>query len=177
MRRLNFLAINRRLTKPEAAALHNTIETMRKQIGQPSAPAPAPKMSLGISRLYNLGNYEHVRYELNVEVPQGVRPSEVMTKIVHLMQAIKPKPPVPSYDYERAVKQLESPQEWHKNLKPAKARRAAIKDMCVSAAKIVEEYETWQKRRAAALDLLDALGGHATTTDHKIDWEDDDQWV
>ena len=27
-----------------------------------------------VGRLHNLGNYEHVRYELTVEVPEGQKP-------------------------------------------------------------------------------------------------------
>jgi hypothetical protein len=26
---------------------------------------------VGIGRLYNLGNYEHIRYDLTIEIPEG----------------------------------------------------------------------------------------------------------
>ena len=44
--------------------------------GQQDLPLPGPRISrIGIGRLHNLGNYEHVRYEVTVELPPGTSPA------------------------------------------------------------------------------------------------------
>ena len=54
-----------------------------------------------VGRLYNLGNYEHVRYELTVDVPEGRSAALALKNTLRLLKAANPKPPVASYDYDR----------------------------------------------------------------------------
>src|SRR3954466_9951002 len=44
-----------------------------------------------IGRLYNLGSYEHVRYELTVEVPGGESAATAVIGMEKLLAALSPK--------------------------------------------------------------------------------------
>jgi hypothetical protein len=130
-----------------------------------------------IGRLYNLGNYEHVRYELTVEIPEGRSASLALRNVMRVLKAANPKPPFPSYDYEGALKRIEEPEAWHKNIANPKERKKAIREMVKSARETVKTYDTWKARRAAAEKLLDGIGCQKVFKDAKLSWGDnDDDW-
>ena len=51
-----------------------------------------------IGRLYNLGSYEHVRYELTAEVPAGESAATAIIGMEKLMSALSPKTSTHSRD-------------------------------------------------------------------------------
>ena len=129
-----------------------------------------------IGRLYNLGNYEHVRYELSVEIGEGRSAALALRNTIRLLKAVNPKPPVPSYDYERAKSQIEKPDDWHKNIEDKTQQAKARKEMVVAAKKTVKKFETWVNRRHAAELVLDDIGGTKAFKDAKLSWSDDDDY-
>ena len=48
---------------------------------------------INIGRLYNLGSYEHVRYDLTVEVPPNQSPTDAMVGLEKILSALNPKLP------------------------------------------------------------------------------------
>lgn len=128
-------------------------------------PLPQPKVSrIGIGRLYNLGNYEHIRYDLTVEVPDGASAMAVFKSMVRLLRALNPKPPCTKYDYNDAVETLAKSADHLGNYE--RERVPILK-------KRLEEYEEWKARRSKAVSLFDQLGGSTVEMDHKDSWEDD----
>ncbi len=129
-----------------------------------------------IGRLYNLGNYEHVRYELTVEIGEGRSAALALKNTLRLLRAVNPKPPVPSYEYERAKSQIEKPEDWHKNIADKDEQKRERKQMVEAAKKTVKKFETWVNRRHAAELVLDDIGGTKAFKDAKLSWDDDDGW-
>lgn len=116
-----------------------------------------------VARLYNLGNYEHVRFEINAEVPKGGSPKQTLFDLAAIAQRLKPvKKP---YDYDNMVKTLnkvsEELSEYEKsNIEEWRER--------------VKEYAALKECQRAALDMLEAIGGTSKRTDAKKDWRDDE---
>lgn len=129
-----------------------------------------------IGRLYNLGNYEHVRYELTVQVAEGRSAALALRNTLKLLKAVNPKPPVASFDYERAKSQIEKPDEWHKNIADKAEQSRARKEMVVEAKKTVKKFETWVNRRHAAEIVLDDIGGSKAFKDAKLSWDDNNDY-
>jgi hypothetical protein len=56
----------------------------------PQPPEPSiTKITIG--RLYYLGSYEHIRYELSVEVPEGSSASKALVGMEKLLHALAPE--------------------------------------------------------------------------------------
>ena len=119
---------------------------------------PGPRISrITLGRLHNLGNYEHVRYEVTVELPPGTSPASVARELEDTLNALEPKQPVSDWDLRQAVKTLalpepvldpkddddpfESPHEVLRR-KQADRERARLH---------IERHEAWLKSRDAAL--------------------------
>lgn len=110
-----------------------------------------PRLSrFSIARLYNLGNYEHVRYELTVEVPPECSAKEAFLAALQLLHSADPHPPCTKREFEEATQALARPaaemDEYdRKNLERHKMR--------------LEAREVWEHNRKLALEALDRLGG------------------
>jgi hypothetical protein len=130
-----------------------------------------------IGRLYNLGNYEHIRYELTVDVAEGRSAAVALSNTLKLLKAVSPKPPVSSSDYSQAKSQLSDPQAWHKNIADKRERARAIKTMVEDAKNTVKKFEVWEERRRAAQLVLDNIGASTEFKDAKLSWgEHDVDW-
>lgn len=129
---------------------------------------------LTIGRLFNLGNYEHVRYELTVDIAEGKSASVALRNVMRLLRAANPKPPVQRYDYDHAKSILSDPNAWHKNVADPKERKQRIKEMVKEAKENIARYDLWAAQRKAAEAMLDNIGCAKAFKDAKLDWEDDD---
>ncbi|MGL4233211.1 MAG: hypothetical protein ACRDAM_15945 [Casimicrobium sp.] len=98
-----------------------------------------------IGRLYSLGNFEHIRYEVRVSVPDTSDPNEVLKNLVDAIDSLQPKPP-------------------HSDWAISNARKDAV-DQNVTVAqqeaarKIVKEYEAWLTAKEEAGKRFSNLGG------------------
>ena len=127
---------------------------------------PTPRVSkITIGRLHNMGNYEHVRYEVTVEVPEGASAAAVMADLEGVLADLKPKPPVEEYDLARAIDTLKKPvselQDYEISNIPALKEKVA-KDAA------------WRKSQIAARVHLDAIGGAVSYVDAKETWDNQD---
>lgn len=128
---------------------------------QATPQARVSKITVG--RLHNLGNYEHVRYEIAVDIPEGASAAAVMADIENILADLNPKPPCRDWDLERAQEALKKPEsemaEYELHNIPAHKQT-------------VEKYEEWRKWQMAARAHLDAIGGSVSYVDAKDTWDE-----
>jgi hypothetical protein len=132
-------------------------------LGQQGSQLSRPQVSrITIGRLYNLGNYEHIRYELSVEIPEGGDVTKAFKRCAAILKALNPKN-VEAFYIRQAKALLAKPEaelsEYERG-EVSNARDLLAKDTARRA------------RRATALDLLSDLGGTVVKTDAKERWEE-----
>lgn len=135
---------------------------------------PGPRISrITLGRLHNLGNYEHVRYEVTVELPPGTSPASVARELEDTLNSLEPRQPVSDWDLRQAVKTLALPEpvlapkdddDPFESPQDVLRRKKADREQ---ARLHIERHEAWVKSRDAALRRFDALGGAAQWTDAK----------
>lgn len=115
-----------------------------------------------IGRLHNLGNYEHVRYEITVDVPadKSADPLKVIADLDALLAGMEPKPPTGAWEITYARNVMANPERF------TDAQKA-------DAQNVLAVHDAWVKRRAAHLATFHAYGGRAEHKDAKLDWNDD----
>lgn len=138
-----------------------------------------------IGRLYNLGSYEHVRYELTAEIHASESAATAIMGMEKILAALSPKTHTHSRDeLAREKKQVE---EMHRLLSdegPDAFRKhhsyfvgtpeEYIARCEESHAASVAERDAWEARSAKARKMLEDLGGAANWKDAKLGWEDGD---
>lgn len=143
---------------------------------------PGPRISrITIGRLHNLGNYEHVRYEVTVDLPPGTSPASVLHATEHMLNALEPKGPYSAYEVLNAQRELAKPAPKLADFvdgrdhydTPDKRLESANKDR-ERALQIVNRHNEWRQRRDAAHRRFDELGGIALHRDAKAEWDEDD---
>lgn len=116
---------------------------------------------VSISRLYNLGNYQNVKYEIGAEVPAEACAADVLKELFYILQMLKPLPvPHCKRDYERAIKKT--------NEELSNYEREQLEGWREE----VERYDSRKRLRLEALTALDSLGGHSEFRDGKNSWDD-----
>jgi hypothetical protein len=140
-----------------------------------------------IGRLFNLGSYEHMRYEITVEIPSSESASDAMIGLEKILEALKPERQCmvkteaelerESFRLEELKKDLaslgvdefEQKHGWHiVGTAPEYIQR--VED---GYRREVEKRVAYEKRAKCAREALDDIGGAATWKDAKLDWETD----
>ncbi len=136
-----------------------------------------------IGRLYNLGSYEHVRYELSLEVGDGESAALALQGIERIMAALNPKRPgnVPSeietaHEHRRmdAMNELSDEQFERMHGGYVGTRAEYMERIRHSTEEGEKRREVWKERSRKARELLDDLGGAAVWKDAKLEWDDAD---
>lgn len=124
-----------------------------------------PKITqVSIARLYSLGNYEHVRFELTANVPEGCSAKDTFLGLAAVCGRLRPvKKP---YQYEHAMAVLNKLPEQQ-----SESEKASLEEY----AKIVGEYEGAKALQRGAFEALDDLGGTSKRGGRSKD-EDDVPW-
>ena len=135
-----------------------------------------------IGRLYNLGSYEHVRYELTAEVAEGESAFQVLSGMERILNALSPKKPPgvdSGSDLERKKFELKrmkalSQDDWNNQYAHfTKGTRAEVIQRLEEAYQEAKNNaHDWVLRCEKARELLEDLGGAAAWKDSKMDWED-----
>lgn len=139
-----------------------------------------------IGRLYNLGSYEHVRYEISVEVPEGESSATALIGLEKIVTALSPKTHTHSRDELRREalsleimgKDLALPEDEFRR------KHGFFEGVPIDYVKRCNEFyaekvaqrDAWEKRGKKARFLLDDLGGAANWKDAKLDWENDNDY-
>lgn len=125
---------------------------------------PGPRISrVTIGRLHNLGNYEHVRYEVTVELPAGTSPASVIHELETTLNELQPKSPISDWELRTALEDLK-----RQGVEPEDDRTRE------RARERLARYDAWRKQRDEALRRFNQFGGSEVWTDAKDKWEDDD---
>ena len=117
-----------------------------------------------VRKLFNLGNYEHVSYELSVDVDEGASARQALLDTVRILSGLKPIKKLSGYDTAKALL-----------LKPYDAISLIEAEKIEDARKTVAEYEGAFAYRNECLQRLDDLGGARQKVDAKDRWNDGDE--
>lgn len=117
-----------------------------------------------VARLHNLGNYEHLRYEITLDLPEEADPGHVLEEVSGVLEDLAP---VPKADWH--LKQARENIAKH----PAERDEYDIRNLPAHT-KAVEEHDEKKRRHDAAAARLTALGGKREYRDAKDDWDDED---
>lgn len=136
-----------------------------------------------IGRLYNSGNYEHVRYELTAEVKEGESAAVTLLGMERILCALNPKPSAAvktNADLERErtrisdLKQMTDEQFVRSVGSHVEGGRDAyIRRVTESLAEDTVKRAEWDHRYKQARKLLDDLGGASKWVDAKLSWDND----
>lgn len=140
---------------------------------------------LTIGRLYNLGNYEHVRYDITVELQPGESATRALIGLEKIVQGLAPEKTVGVCSKDSLERQKIHIVELRKslrNLGPDEFKRRQgffegtpreyIQRVYEGYLKDAKKRARWERKAAKARALLDSLGGAAKWKDAKLDWED-----
>lgn len=104
--------------------------------------------SVRIARLYNTGRYEHIKYELSADVPEGASAVDTLVELKSIINRLRPLPKPFGYDSARILV-----------AKPADLLTEQEKARLEEATETVKTFEAEQALRWDAIKRLDALGG------------------
>lgn len=146
----------------------------------PSQPRPGAQVPFvsrfSVGRLHSLGNFEHVRYEVTVDVPFGSRASDVLRAVDDMLRDLSPKQPWTPYELNAARELLAAPPKTFaqgdlqaEEDAKADARRRA------SAERALASHALWEARREDAFRQLDSLGGTSVRGGGRRDDYDDEE--
>ena len=116
-----------------------------------------------IGRLYNLGNFEHIRYEISVDVDGNA--SATLRNVENIIAALNPKRQCDAHTHwrvERLEKKTDLTDDDNKELEQLKKR--------------VKADEAALKRREKAREKLDKLNGTSVYKDAKLEWDEEDRY-
>lgn len=123
---------------------------------------------IGIGRLYNLGNYEHIRYDITIDVPEGADALKAVERLREILRALRPAKHSSALDSAKRLLAM-----------PAAERRTAIESgryldrHFIEAKELVKKSDEAAAKREKAKKLFNDLAGATVYTDHKEKWEDD----
>lgn len=135
-----------------------------------------------IGRLFNLGSYEHVRYELSADVGESESVETAVIGLEKVLAGLNPKRPsaVKSRDeIDREIRRLaemralnnDDFERFHGGYKDT--REEYLERISKGIADDETKLRAWQERSQRARELLDDLGAASVWTDAKQSWEDD----
>jgi hypothetical protein len=134
---------------------------------------------ISIGRVYNLGNYEHVRYEITVDVPEGQSAAKAIVGLEHVIAGLKPLRHInEEHELARDAANIErmkkyTDEEWQSHHGHSVGTRKEVIARYVKAHR-----EAVQRRKAAvkiaakARALFDNLNGAEKFKDAKLDWDE-----
>ena len=141
-----------------------------------------------LARLYNLGSYEHVRYELSVDLGAGDSAANAMLGLEHIMSALNPKTSTSDRpELERKARRINElktdlaastgeagENEFRRKHGHFEGTPEEYVSRCEqSFLANVAKRTAWEERAQKARKLLDDLGGAVHWKDAKLDWESD----
>lgn len=126
-----------------------------------AAPIPEPQLFPGpriervtLGRLHNLGNYEHIRYEITLHIPEGTSPASVMAECEDLLNSLEPRAPVNVSTVLTARRRLQQPAKEGDEADAAERKRATD---------TIASYQAWLDQRDQALARFNQFGGLSRT--------------
>lgn len=112
---------------------------------------------LRVSRLFNLGDYEHKKIEVSVDIPFGVLPSFILIGLERILEAIGEEDPVDDYAMESAQREASRTDEEFKNYHGVENWQSAKADAHKLLDDLQGQREAWKLRQRQARQALDYL--------------------
>lgn len=142
-----------------------------------------------IGRLFNLGSYEHVRYEITVELAEGDSAAKAITGLERILEGLKPERcqcVKTRDDLKHEAQKVATLKRDLAQLGEAEFTRRHghfVGSACEYIARCESHYieeaakrVSYEMRCAKARAALDDLGATETWKDCKLDWQNDDDW-
>ena len=127
-----------------------------------------PRVSrISIGRLCNLGNYEHIRYEVAVELPEGTDVTATLITVEKALNLLAERPPSNDYYGLAHARQIVEKADKGEYLNEIEQQNLA------THRELLKRYTEWQKRQEYARALLGDFSLSSEFTDHKEKWEED----
>lgn len=136
---------------------------------------------ISIGRVYNLGNYEHVRFELTVDVPEGTSAAAAVRGMERLIAGLRPDKTIKSVaDLQRDAARIDRMNELTDE-QFAREHMGAVGTRKEITRRYVQSLNADRRRRDKSIRLqekaralFDDLGGAAQWKDAKLDWDSED---
>lgn len=145
----------------------------------------ATKITIG--RLFNLGSYEHIRYEISVEISENESARDALVGLEKILSALAPERNCcvkTKDDLERGQSRIDELQAslaastkeefYRKHGHFVGTPEEYVARCAQSQADDLSNRAAYEKRANRARELLDYLGGAAKWKDAKLDWENDE---
>jgi len=120
-----------------------------------------------MGRVYNLGNYENQRVEISVDIANGDNPANVFKNLQGILSNLRAKSGVEQYQVRRAHEVLAKPEADLSDYE---------RSILESSRECVAKANEAAARRQAAQAALATLEYTFEHKDHKLDWEDEDDY-
>lgn len=127
-----------------------------------------PRVSrLSIGRLVNLGNFEHIRYEVTVELPAGADVTATLKTLELGLGLLAKRPPSGAFYGIQVAREAVKKADAGEKLTENESMNLGVHR------ELVKRYDTWQRQQDYARALLGDFSLSSEYTDHKEKWEDD----
>lgn len=142
-----------------------------------------PKITqITIRRLFNLGSYEHISYDLKVEVGDKESAAKTLTNLEKILNGLAPlKDKVQPYEIEREDRRVAEMLSERNKIGDVEFKQkhgffeGTPLEYIARCAKNVEEIKArrsnYEQRLKQSHAMLDDIGGEAKWKDAKLDWE------
>lgn len=142
-----------------------------------------------VGRLYNLGSYEHVRYEISLDVAPGESAAKAMIGLERIVKALAPEKSACVKTHDELRRELANIERMRADLatlgeETFRQRHGFFEGTAKQYIKrCFESWKTsrkkriaWDRRSAKARAKLDSVGGASKWKDAKLDWENDNDF-
>lgn len=143
------------------------------------APAQMRVSRINIGRVYNLGNYEHVRYELCIDIPAGENASTAIIAAERLIEGLRPdRSSETKADLDREAKRIADMRTMcaadfeRRHGQPVGGATAYIERCVADLTEKTARMKERNEKQARARQLFDDLGGASQWKDAKLSWDD-----
>jgi len=132
-----------------------------------------------IGRLYNLGNYEHIRYEISVEIGEGQSAATAITGLENILTALNPTMPPGVLsdrqieDAKERIKKVEAKPDNEVAERHGKCKALVIAEAQKKLDAAIVKTTKWNATQRLARRMLDDLGGAEKFVDAKQNWDND----
>jgi hypothetical protein len=120
--------------------------------------------SFYVERVFNLGNYENIKYGVRISVGRDEHPGLLLASVERILNDLRADSGVDKYELSRAKRILAKPEAELDSLE---------KKNLVGYREQIRLDEEAKERRRNARQALAALNYTSEHKDHKEDWEDD----
>jgi hypothetical protein len=121
--------------------------------------------SVYVERLFNLGNYENIKYGVRVVIAPGDDPGRVLASLENILNDLRADHGVSDWYLERAKRAL---------AKPEAELTASDKESLDEYREALRKVEEASERRRKARQALTTLNYTSEQKDHKQNWGDRD---